>query len=127
MGATRQEPDQLYFASASLDRVASTEVFLDRTKTSCRGILIRYEDGTERALGQCRVGVDPSEACVRPQQIRYLDVSWALIEEGLNCRTAVEFRSAETHVSVKKDWLCSNMEGYLKFWFNEDVGMVRVD
>lgn len=122
-------PDKgpLYFGSAPLARTSSTKTFLDPITASCRGIIIRYEDGTERALGQCRVGVDPSEICIKPQQIRYQIVSWASVDAKLGVNAKVEFRGETTHEKLPEGWVSANMSGELKCWFNEEVLVVRVD
>ncbi|KAJ3499597.1 hypothetical protein NLG97_g224 [Lecanicillium saksenae] len=116
----------LYQSSACLDHVARTEIFLDTDKISCRGILVQYEDGTERALGECRVGVDPSQTCVKPQEIWYKDVSWDSIGTELFCKAEVEFRSSTTNVTLREGWLRAEMERELKCWFNHEVAFFKI-
>lgn len=68
-----------YFSWAPLSNVSSTLAFYDANTGFCRGILFHYQNGGCRAVGQCRLGVDPAEAVVRPVQFcfwhdRYLEV-----------------------------------------------------
>ncbi|EGS22917.1 uncharacterized protein CTHT_0013950 [Thermochaetoides thermophila DSM 1495] len=66
---------QVYFRSkpfyswAPLINVSSAQVFHDPVTMTCRGILLHYHNGGARALGQCRVGVDPCTHTRRPRSV----------------------------------------------------------
>jgi hypothetical protein len=38
------------------------------------GLIIDYKNGGQRALGSCRVGVDPAERCAKLEDIRFCSV-----------------------------------------------------
>ncbi|KAH6851133.1 hypothetical protein B0I37DRAFT_129023 [Chaetomium sp. MPI-CAGE-AT-0009] len=58
-----------YFSWAPLSGVSSTLVFYDQNTGFCRGILFHYQNGASKAVGQCRLGVDPAESVARPVQL----------------------------------------------------------
>ncbi|KAH7333427.1 hypothetical protein BKA65DRAFT_44779 [Rhexocercosporidium sp. MPI-PUGE-AT-0058] len=57
-----QLPDGCY-ASALLKNVGCIWVFRDSQTDFCRGLIIKYLDKSQQALGCCRLGVDPVERC----------------------------------------------------------------
>lgn len=119
--ATTNADPKLYFSSASLANVASTETFHDPEEGSCKGIIIRYEDGVERALGQCRIGVDPSTVCIDPKQIWYKGV----IPPENGFRAKVEFSPLMNGPS-KEGWQRAGMGLELHCWFDEDTMIVKL-
>ncbi len=63
--------DIAYFSWAPLSDVSSAEVFYDKRDGACRGILFRCQHGGARAVGQCRIHVDPSRTVVRPARLYF--------------------------------------------------------
>ncbi|KAH7358140.1 hypothetical protein B0T11DRAFT_283780 [Plectosphaerella cucumerina] len=51
------------YSVAKLDSVAGIRVYREAATRKFRGMIIDYDDGAQRALGDCRVGIDPSEGC----------------------------------------------------------------
>ncbi|KAL7921836.1 hypothetical protein ACQKWADRAFT_294567 [Trichoderma austrokoningii] len=94
---------------ASLERVVRAQVFTETGTSVCRGILLEYEDGIKRTLGQCRLGFDSvrcyeypttfccmtaKDSCVRPNKYEYSHVHVAfdsehglLVEEDVKWET----------------------------------------
>lgn len=58
-----------YFSSAPLENVNGIKVFDERKNRFCTGILLEYENGGQRALGQCRFNVDLARVYRRPVRI----------------------------------------------------------
>lgn len=58
-----------YFSWAPLHDVSSTLVFYDQETGFCRGIVFCYQNQGLRAVGQCRLQVDPAESIVQPVQL----------------------------------------------------------
>lgn len=54
---TTRFPDNTYTSSAPLRNVVSVQVFHIPAKGICRGLLLRYADGSERTLNQCRISI----------------------------------------------------------------------
>ncbi|KAI3530631.1 hypothetical protein CABS03_15150 [Colletotrichum abscissum] len=63
-------PDACH-ALAKLSCVKSIWIFRDEESRFCRGLIVEYHDGTEKVLGQCRVGVDLAERCGAVEQFSF--------------------------------------------------------
>ncbi|KAI1481521.1 hypothetical protein F4774DRAFT_407827 [Daldinia eschscholtzii] len=76
----------VYFPSATLRNANCIQVF-NGEHWYCRGILLDYTNGAQRALGQCRIGVDSVQSYAMPAYFyfRYAIFEW----EGRQCRAAV--------------------------------------
>ncbi|KAK3941536.1 hypothetical protein QBC46DRAFT_430920 [Diplogelasinospora grovesii] len=117
--------DHAYFSWAPLGGVASTLVFYDQRTGSCRGIVFHYQNGGSRAVGECRLHVDPAESVVRPARLcfradscpsryhstrnRMIDMVQVKFEQG-----AAPTNDAETDID---GWKSRPMKGLVKFWF----------
>lgn len=60
----------------ALAGVSSARTFYDADSGLSRGILYRYDSGGERAVGQCRVGVDRSMSVLRPTRVCVRDTTY---------------------------------------------------
>ncbi|PTB60475.1 hypothetical protein M431DRAFT_12403 [Trichoderma harzianum CBS 226.95] len=60
-----------YFSWAPLDDVVSALVFRDQITGCCKGILFFYRNGGCRAIGECRLHVDPAQTVPEPSQLCY--------------------------------------------------------
>lgn len=49
-----------YCSSAPLDHVTRAELYMEAGTGLARGMVMNYKDGSVRAVGECRVGIDPS-------------------------------------------------------------------
>lgn len=58
-------------ALAILSCVKSIWIFRDKEAQFCRGLIVEYLDGTEKALGLCRIGVDLAERCDAVEQLSF--------------------------------------------------------
>lgn len=65
-----------YLSVAPLEDVDAVDVFSDSTSAICNGILLRYSDGTERSLGQCRFGLDDVEHVEKPVSLCYSPMTY---------------------------------------------------
>ncbi|KAL6898637.1 hypothetical protein GGI43DRAFT_428333 [Trichoderma evansii] len=103
-----------YFSSASLEGILNVQVFTGGLENLCKGILIEYENGTQRALGW-----------YKPLSLHYMvtKVQWAVddvwdpIETSIGAR--VTFDSESRHMSedgtLEENYY--EMKGRLIFWF----------
>ncbi|KAK3293661.1 uncharacterized protein B0H64DRAFT_434797 [Chaetomium fimeti] len=76
---------------APLGNVARVRVFYLPNSRTCMGVLLYYDNGGQRALGQCRLHVYPSETYIRPSSIAF--VKWPLsipVGEWLSSMHSVE-------------------------------------
>lgn len=53
--------DDPYYSSASLDNVSFIHLYRDVATKRLRGLILKYDNGAQRALGSCRFGVDRPE------------------------------------------------------------------
>lgn len=59
------------YCSAPLAGLSALSVFRDPGNRFCRGLLLKYANGAERALGSCRIGVDPVQHYPDPSVVRF--------------------------------------------------------
>lgn len=107
------------FSFASLDLVDCMRVFNDKLTGLCLGILLHYQNGAQRSLGQCRVDVDPVEDYVKPVQLCFR--SQVHVRPGTRRQlqtTIVRGTSSQEHNHDEQGWTCFEMEGALEFWFS---------
>ncbi len=112
------------FSWASLDKVHSVRIFEDQDTQFCAGILLTYEDGSQRALGQCRVGWDSYVECIRPYDLCFLAIT-------LDRRTCVEVEATatdEAHDHEESGWECCTMDGILQCGFSKKhIKLAKLD
>ncbi|RBQ69023.1 hypothetical protein FVER53590_00356 [Fusarium verticillioides] len=59
---------------APANNVTRADGYYDRKNGYCKGLLLDYANGAQRAIGQCRVGIDPSKAYEEPSWFCYRDI-----------------------------------------------------
>ncbi|KAL7916319.1 hypothetical protein GGI35DRAFT_33567 [Trichoderma velutinum] len=131
-----------YFSWAPLDGVASALVFYDQTTGCCKGILLHYLNGGSRALGECRLHVDPAQRVARPSLLCIQTESRPIPWRNRNLavyRTRATFQHSSQHdcrheherlvsdgFSVDDEWKCYLMVGYARFWFTAEASYISV-
>lgn len=99
-------------------------VFYNSQEGFCAGMLLKYDNGAQRSLGQCRIGIDPSESYTKPSRI--------CLQRRLYSGAGIAVKLQATAVQVTEmdecehgrdgegnDWNCSPMRGNLEFWFSD--------
>ncbi|KAI5865028.1 hypothetical protein GGS23DRAFT_603707 [Durotheca rogersii] len=126
----RPEKDcRMHFSAAPIGMVSSAPVWYDEQNGFCRGILFEYENGELRAVGQCRLHVDPSKKYVRPSRLCFR----TNIRVGHKVQgTRVVFESGESahsHYDYSADdgWQCKALRGTLMFWFSNRCSLLCVE
>ncbi|KAJ6780427.1 hypothetical protein PWT90_09615 [Aphanocladium album] len=117
--------EHAYFSYAELHDVASMEIYHDKALRFCRGVLVRYNNGGERALGQCRIGVDAVRVYEQPACFCYKKTKY------LRHGTRVERDSVriECHSNAKHDhsgdgWTCTEFPSRLEWWFTSEESRI---
>ncbi|KAL7913608.1 hypothetical protein GGI35DRAFT_490171 [Trichoderma velutinum] len=115
-----------YYSRTPLSQIAKSTVYCVPGTGGCRGILLRYKNGGCRAVGQCRVNVDPSETVDEPSLIcirkeLYRD-SQGLTQE----RTRVKFTHNTLDDEFDKGWRRYLLEGFIEFYFFFDHVLVEI-
>jgi hypothetical protein len=100
------------FSSASLEAVKFAAVFLQEGSTLCRGVLFEYDNGAQRAVGECRIGVQASTTYATPSVLCVFGEP-ELASEAVT----VEFAKSDHHHEDAGGWDCYPMSGVLNFWF----------
>ncbi|KAL7950230.1 hypothetical protein V8C42DRAFT_309859 [Trichoderma barbatum] len=125
-----------YFSSASLEEVLKAHVFSDKRRNLCKGILLEYENGSKRALGQCRLGWDRVQSWRKPLSMffAYASYQFTMPDDAYRPHShrsvQVTFDSESDHVDEDGE-LDPNfypMKGCINFWFLvNDVKIEIVD
>lgn len=103
-----------YFSWAPLDGVRSAQVFQVPDSGRCRGIIFRYRNGGARAVGECRVGVDPVRLTTEPMTL-YFRTEVFLRDYTVNLKRS-EIKFGQTGVPMD-GWEQTPMRGRINFWF----------
>ncbi|KAG5985266.1 hypothetical protein E4U55_007368 [Claviceps digitariae] len=100
---------------ASLDNVVTVRVFYRDDSGNRAGILLKYENGGQRAMGQCRLGIDRVEEHIRPTHICFPpNETWS--------SRAATFASDPT-IYLEENWSCRPMTGSLIFAWTEQTAI----
>jgi hypothetical protein len=109
------------FSLAPLKNVNRISIFNYKHTGLCMGILLQYQNGAQRSLGQCRVGVDPVEDYVKPVRICFR--RQVCIRSGSSVElqaTTFTCTSRQEHDHDEQDWTCFKLQGELEFWFSHE-------
>lgn len=131
-----QTSPMAFFSSASLEGILNVHVFTVSQNKFCKGILIEYENGSKRALGQCRLGLDQVQSWHRPLSMHYMPVEYErnvgdLVNETRTSKGAhVTFDCESSRISedgsMEENYYA--LKGRLNFWFTyHDVELLFVD
>lgn len=116
-----------YPSLAPLENVTCLQIFRDQDSRLCRGILLEYKNGAQRALGQCRYGIDPVESSLKPARICVLDVLYSPPQTSKRLQAIrVESTDSCEHCHADDGWTCFTMKGNLEFWVNEEQSSLAV-
>lgn len=117
--------EHAYFSHAQLDDVASVEIYHDKALRICRGVVVRYKNGAERALGQCRLGVDalrvyrhPTCFCYR--KTKYLRPGTRVERDSVD----IECNTNAEHDHPEDDWTCCKFPSRLEWWFTSEESRI---
>lgn len=121
--------DNAYFSWAPLSGVSSTLVFYDEHNGACKGILFRYRNGGARAVGQCRLQVDPTQGVDQPVRVCFRVDSCSSRFNRTLYLTRVKFEQTPQAggTAEVEGWESHQMEGMIKFWFTTESGFVAVE
>lgn len=125
-----------FFSSASLEGILNVHVFHIEWRKLCKGILIEYENGSRRALGQCRLGLDEVQSWHKPLSMHYVpaeyerNVNDRINETRTSKNAQVTFDCENSHVtedgSLEENYYA--LKGRLNFWFTfHEVELQFVD
>lgn len=114
--------DDVYHSCASLNNVKYARVFYDGEACHCKGILFQYDDGSQQAVGQCRLNVSWEKKVVSPSMLYHQPVK---LQYGLG--VMVDFAAEPPGDSDWTGWVSDRMSGMITFWFSCDSAVLVVD
>ncbi|KAI1822656.1 hypothetical protein F4861DRAFT_381574 [Xylaria intraflava] len=118
---------EVNFSAAPLNDVTFAQVFHQEGRSWSRGLILKYQNGAKRALGDCRVGVDPYKMYRAP---RILCISMLLDRETHGVRelhkVRTRFISRSTGDDEVQDDKFYEMNGTLHFWFHHEQSYADV-
>jgi len=104
-----------YSSYAPMEDVRRVHMFLEPGEEGyCRGLLLEYENGGQRAVSQCRVCIDPVRTFEKPKRI-----CWSRTKEEDVPRKRVTFDEQE---SEDGEWAVYGMAGTLGFYYEGPKG-----
>lgn len=117
-----------FFSLAPLTSVVRLGVFKHGQSGLCVGILLDYENGGRRSVGQCRVGVDEVDYYAKPAYICLHGEPYFETESSVSLQsTSVQCTSCgDAHIHDTLGWACFPVEGELEFWFSAEHTLVTV-
>lgn len=117
------------FSSAPLRDVTRIQVFFDEQNRICRAILLDYQNGAQRAVGNCRLGVDPVKTYPSPRRVCFYHPSGLSMNGHLHpvFSREVESGSSSSHSHDEDGWVCAAMEGNLECWSMDLESLIRID
>ena len=117
-----------YFSSAPLDNVSWIQLFHVEDGVHCRGLLLEYVGGGQRALGQCRLGVDRSKTYSRPSNMAFANVTRPRRGSDKDKIEMIEATRVGFDDVTEDDgaWTRFAMAGTLRFWFTYEEARLEV-
>ncbi|KAH7208007.1 hypothetical protein BKA60DRAFT_611097 [Fusarium oxysporum] len=106
----------------SLKGTVRVDIFKDSSTGCFRGFLLEYENGSQRAAGQCRVGVDPVTVCHKPVSFCYRKVQGGDFDVHKYSELKYYPETGDPHydhASPDGAWTCSDFGVYAKVWCND--------
>ena len=94
-------------SSAPLEGVVRARTFL-RQDGLCRAILLEYSNGARRAIGDCRVGIDPVEIWNMPKHVCIFKTTTTgdLVLRGAILQVVKVRFSEREHQHTESGWTC---------------------
>lgn len=118
-----------YPSRAPLEGLRSVEVFYDENSRYCRGMLLNYQNGGCRAVGQCRIHVDPAKQFMKPSQICFrTDIIRVIGGNQHKEISAVQVDwNSNRHTHEEKGWRCEPLEGKLLYRYSHDSSSIYIE
>ena len=112
-----------YFSRASLEKVVSTRVFVSDTATFL-GAIFKYENGTEQAVGECRVDLAEETVCDRPMYACITaPLPWGSICDCKHRQYITRVRFVQRRCERGRG-CCHPMVGEMRFWLTDISNIV---
>ena len=115
------------FSSAPLQNIILAKVFREKVHRFCKGLVFEYGTGAQRALGDCRLGVEPYQTYTQPQFLCIRQITYETTRSRLDRRAfMIQFPDNREHGHEEQDWRCLEMSGVLQLWFTHEAFHIDV-
>lgn len=109
----------LLFSTAPLEDVTKVDIYTSQYTGLCVGILLHYQSRGQRALGQCRLGVDAVETHLQPNQICVKRIRFADLRSGeIKESAAIDCTTERSHEHGDEGWVCYALQGSFEVCFD---------
>ncbi|VUC31983.1 unnamed protein product [Clonostachys rosea] len=123
-----------HFSWAPLEDIYRVMVFFDRYSGFCKGMIITYDDLTNRVLGECRWGPQPVIIYENPSRLFYFqgehrryNASWYVPSLKVSdVRFAGDGYRAPPACYHGMGWRSCELSGRLHFWYNSRESHISV-
>ncbi|KAI1502077.1 hypothetical protein F5X99DRAFT_380534 [Biscogniauxia marginata] len=119
--------ENAYFSWALLKGVSSAQVFYDENRKYCKGIIFHYRNGGCRAVGQCRLHVDPTERVFQPQGLCFRIVAGSSRHNRATYTVKINFGDKISDRHGVEGWCYRPLGGVLNFWFTHDSSFIAIE
>ncbi|KAI0154771.1 hypothetical protein GGR57DRAFT_491786 [Xylariaceae sp. FL1272] len=87
----------------------------------CKGMVLHYQYGGCRAVGQCRISVDSTTQFMQPSQLYFRN-------DSVPGNSAVQIDwQYDPHIHEENGWECKPLEGRLIFWYTRDSSFISIE
>lgn len=109
------------YGTALLDDVACIWVFRNLLTGHCPGLIVEYANGSQHALGCCRLGVDPSERCADVARLAF-----AASDRAFKARISPETPEQDGDDAVDERWTSCSDGCRLELWYSQFESQIKV-
>lgn len=114
-----------FITTAPLEDVHRLRVFTDVQLGTFRGLILEYQNGAQRSIGECRMGMDKERVYRKP-------VSICISQEPGERRPHIKVKAdcEPEHKHKADDWRCYKMRGTLRYWYayyDSGIGVLEDD
>lgn len=109
----------LLFSTSPLEDVTKVDIYTSQYTGLCVGMLLHYQSRGQRALGQCRLGVDAVETHLQPNQICVKRIRFADLRSGeIKESAAIDCTTDRLHEHGDEGWVCYAFKGSFEVCFD---------
>ncbi|KAF4447425.1 hypothetical protein F53441_9036 [Fusarium austroafricanum] len=117
------------FTGAPVKNVVHVDIYHSPNDGYCKGLLLRYRNGAQRALGQCRIVIDPFKPYAEPSWICYYNFhDPGTLKNTGNCMVECTAGS-NNHVHEPLEfghWACFPMVGHFDFACDHETANIAI-
>ncbi|KAI1199602.1 hypothetical protein F5X97DRAFT_332632 [Nemania serpens] len=118
--------EDAYLSIAPLEGIRSVEVFYVQNSRHCRGMVLYYQNGCCRAVGQCRIHVDSAKKVMQPLQICFRMDSVSGKHDSVLYAVQVDWRT-DPQTYEEEGWNYKPLKGNLLYWYTYNSSFIVIE